>query len=365
MPEAVQSPAAGTARPAVKVAILGTGYAAEHVRHYRSRHDVEVVGVYARSRTSVDRFAREHEIEYATTSWEELLSLPDLTAVSIATPPSTHLEVVRAAAERWLHVLCEKPLALNAPEATQMLELADDAGIVHATNFDFRTSPDMARLHELLEGRYIGELRHAAIHWMGCDHADPAGPWTWRHDRARAGAGVMSDLNHALDHVRWLFGEPARVVADVRVIVSERRDPDSGDARLSDTEDVASFIVVTVDDKPVSAQLSRCATGGGHVVVEAFGSEGMLRMTTPDASTRLATTLVGSRRPGTAEDLSSATAPERVVTSQDLFVEAIQARLAGRPASGVSSSFEDGVSAMRLLDAIRESSAARAWVDVV
>ena len=87
-------------RAPVKVAVFGTGYAEEHVRGYQARDDVEVAVVCASRRSSAESFALEHGIAFATSSYEEALSFPGLTAVSIATPPATHPKIALAATNR-------------------------------------------------------------------------------------------------------------------------------------------------------------------------------------------------------------------------------------------------------------------------
>jgi predicted dehydrogenase len=347
----------------VKVAVFGTGYAEEHVRGYQARDDVEVAVVCARRQSSAECFALEHGIPFATSSYEEALSFPGLTAVSIATPPVTHAKIALAAINRGLHVLCEKPLALDARQAVRMLEAAEAAHVVHATNFDYRVSPNVTRLHELLRDGFIGTLRHGTINWMGSYHADPEVEWTWRNDRALAGPGMLGDLNHGVDYIRWLFGDVERVVSNVQVIIPQRPDTQTGEPRAADTDDLATFMAVTTQGATIGVQMSRCATAGGHLVIECFGSEGMLRLTMPDAVDRWTTTLVGRR----AEDdgprnLSDETDRYDVVTTEDRFIETIKARIARKPEPGVLSSFRDGVAAMRLVDAIFESSCSRVWI---
>ena len=208
----------------LRIALVGTGYAAEHVRGFSALEDVELVGVCARRHVSAERFARAHRIPLATDSLGELLSISELDAVSVASPPSTHHEVVNAALDRGLHVLCEKPLGANANQAKCMLDLARAAGVVHAVNYDYRVVPDLTRMHDMVRHGYVGRLRHGSIQWMGDYHADPDTSWTWRNDLALAGSGVLGDLNHAIDYLRWTFGEVERVAADVRVLVPRRRD---------------------------------------------------------------------------------------------------------------------------------------------
>ena len=343
----------------LRIAVVGTGYAAEHVRGFSALDDVELVGVCARRRSSAERFARTHEIPAATDSLAEVLSIPELDAVSVASPPPTHLEVVSAALERGLHVLCEKPLGANATQAQQMLELARAAGVVHAVNYDYRVVPDLTRMHDMVRDGYIGALRHGAILWMHSYHADPDTSWTWRNDLTLAGAGVLGDLNHAIDYLRWTFGEVERVAADVRVSVPTRREPETSVSRDVDAEDVASVVAVTSEGIPVVMQLSRCATGGGQLVVEAYGADGMLRMEMPDSIARWTTSL-SVRLAADLEPhaLSDPTPSNDLITTERAFVEAIRS---GGRASPLCT-FEDGLAAWRIVAAIYASHAGGAWL---
>jgi predicted dehydrogenase len=345
----------------LRIAVVGAGYASEHVRGFGALDDVEVVAVCARRRESAERFAREHDIALATDSLEDVLAIPGLDAITVASPPATHLEVVAAAFDRGLHVLCEKPLGCNPAESERMLELARTAGVVHAVNYDYRVVPDLTRMHDLVRNGYVGAVRHGAIHWMGDYHADEASSWTWRNDLAVAGAGVLGDLNHAIDYLRWTFGDAARVAADVRVCVPERPDHESGAPREVDAEDVASILAVTTEGIPVVVQLSRCATGGGQLVIESYGADGMLRMEMPDTSARWTTSLSG-RLAGDAQPrvLSEPSPWDELMTTERAFVEAIRSDGETAPLC----TFEDGLAVSRIVGAIYASHGSGAWVEL-
>ena len=213
-----------------------------------------------------------------------------------------------------------------------MLEAAEAARVVHATNFDYRVSPNVTRLHDLLRDGFIGTLRHGTTTGWALDDADPEVEWTWRNDRALAGPATLGDPNHGVDYIRWLFGDVERVVSDVRVIIPERPDPQTGELRKADADDLASFMAITTQGATISAQMSRCATAGGHMVIECFGSEGMLRLTMPDAVDRWTTTLVGARADDDGlRDLSDETDRSDVVTTEDRFIETIKVASRGTP----------------------------------
>src|SRR5438034_10125634 len=121
-----------------RIAIVGTGFGClTHVPAFRAA-GFEVLTLVGRDPAKTAARADLLGIPHATTSLAEALALPGLDAVSIATPPETHLPLVLQAVEAGRHVLCEKPFALDSAEARQMLAAADKAGAVHFLGTEFR-----------------------------------------------------------------------------------------------------------------------------------------------------------------------------------------------------------------------------------
>ena len=151
-----------------------------------------------------------------------------LDAVSIVAPPHLHAEMTAAALERGLHVLCEKPLAMNAAQAETMLSQAEVAGRVHMTAFNHRHIPALAYMKELLDGGYVGErVYHVEGRWFSENRATPGLTHYWRHQRELAGFGVMGDIGvHVVDRIRWLIGEFESVWGHADTFIPELPDRD-------------------------------------------------------------------------------------------------------------------------------------------
>ena len=92
-------------------------------------------------------------------SWHQLIEL-DVDAVSVATPPSQQLEIVRAALARGKHVFCEKPLARTAEEAKHMLDEVEKTGVKHMVAFNYRFVPAIVQAKKLIESGALGRIFH-------------------------------------------------------------------------------------------------------------------------------------------------------------------------------------------------------------
>ena len=144
--------------------------------------------------------------------WRSVAS-DEVDAVVIATPNDTHRPIAVAAARAGKHVMCEKPLGLNAGEVREMYEAARDAGVVHMTAFTYRFAPSMRYLRHLLKSGTLGTPRHFRsqrfLDW-------PETSWGWRQYKARAGAGDLFDMTiHRIDFAIDLLGPIARVCGAV------------------------------------------------------------------------------------------------------------------------------------------------------
>ena len=109
-----------------------------------------IAAVASRDANKANDYAREIGIPKVYGSYEELLADPDIDAVYIPVPNNMHAEWAIAAARAKKHVLCEKPLAMNAAEAARIVAVAEQEGVVLAEAFMYRLHPSWQKVRELV-----------------------------------------------------------------------------------------------------------------------------------------------------------------------------------------------------------------------
>lgn len=113
----------------MKIAVAGSGYGRKvALPAYRDIEEFEPVGCWSRTPERAVKLANEFGLELGTSDFDQLLAIPGLEAVHLATPVVTHLPLARAVAERGLHLLCEKPLSDNLGNARQIAGAVAEAG---------------------------------------------------------------------------------------------------------------------------------------------------------------------------------------------------------------------------------------------
>src|SRR5687767_14569003 len=125
----------------IKAGVVGSGFIGPvHVEALR-RIGVEVVGLVGSSPEAGRARSRDLGLPETFASLDDLLAYPGLTSVHIATPNHLHAPMVKEVLAAGKHVVCEKPLAMDAAEGADLLRLAVAAGVVHAVNFNIRFYP--------------------------------------------------------------------------------------------------------------------------------------------------------------------------------------------------------------------------------
>jgi len=173
--------------------------------------ECDLVAAVSRDQGRADDFAREFGARFGYTDYDEMLANPDVQAVFIATPNLFHPEQVIAAAGAGKHVLCDKPLATNVPDAKRALEACADAGVKLGINFHNRHLPWVRDVSRLIGEGIIGEVRMVQLQVAsGPRHYD-----NWRSDPEIAGLGSVHNVGvHGLDFLRVLLhSEPVEVMA--------------------------------------------------------------------------------------------------------------------------------------------------------
>lgn len=169
--------------------------------------------------------ADKYAIPNIYTDYRGLIDDKDLQAVVVAVPDDLHYSATMDALDAGLHVLCEKPLALNAEHARIMYEKAEEAGVKHMTYFTWRWLPSHRYVRLLIDEGYIGAPYHSHFRFLGGWGREAR--YGWRFDRGRSN-GVLGDLgSHMIDLARFWIGDIVRVNARLDTFV-KRPGPDGG-----------------------------------------------------------------------------------------------------------------------------------------
>jgi len=168
---------------------------------------------------------RQFGFERATTDWRAVVDAPDIDAVSVTTPNSLHLEIIRAAAAAGKHILCEKPVGKTPEETLEAAELARRAGVLTFVGFNYRWAPLVQYARRLIERGDLGELTHYHGRFFNGYARDARGYLTWRFDIDH-GYGALSDLlPHVLDMAHFIAGPIDAVVANRATFIPQRPIP--------------------------------------------------------------------------------------------------------------------------------------------
>jgi predicted dehydrogenase len=240
--------------------------------------------------SDLQEFAQRWGWEEIETDWRAVVERDDVDIIDISVPTYLHHQIAVAAAKAGKHIFCEKPFAITVEEAQEMYEAAEEAGIVHYLNHNYRRCPAIRLAKRLIDEGKIGRI----FHWRGAYLqdwiVDPDFPLTWHLRKETAGSGPHGDLNsHSVDLARYLVGDIKSVSAIMTTFIKERPLPSEGAATFSAgaggasemgqvTVEDASFMVAEFENGAIgSFEASRFAPGRKNFnTFEIYGSEGSI-----------------------------------------------------------------------------------------
>ena len=247
----------------MRIGIIGLGRAGSvHLQAWQHVDEAEIVAVCDPSPVARKR-ARELGIKTFSDP-AVMLENAKLDGVTIATPPADHAEVAIACLERGLHVLCEKPLALNTWDALAMLKTASRTKRQLLLATKFRHVPELAAARELINTGKLGTP--VAFEVSFCSPVDMSK--RWNVNRRRAGGGVIIDNGcHAFDIMSYLFGSVTRVQTNLHRPLQKIA-----------VEDGATIQVRAGDGVVGKADVSWSLSTGRNSYVKVHGSAGTIEV---------------------------------------------------------------------------------------
>jgi predicted dehydrogenase len=338
---------------------------------------LEVAALWAHSEEKARDLSIELAVPMVTTDYAQLLEEGHVDLVSLTTPPAQHREMAEQALAAGKHVLCEKPMALDAVESAAMVAAAEAAGPQQLAFLDheLRFLPSIQELRRRVRAGELGKLFHLQGLFLDAGRLDPAAPWNWWSDESRGGGLLGAIGSHLVDLLTWITGLSVEsVVADLRPGWKQRRTTGSGELRTVTADDYGALLLRLESGCRGLLELSTLSAGPSALSVRLHGSEGSLiwsdgrleelvdgktRVVLDDAPAKLLADLPVELRPRPWEAATLVFARElhRAFAEGSPTMEA-------RGLLAPAADFPSGLAVQRVLDAARESVAQGRWIDV-
>ena len=376
----------------IKAAVIGVGFiGTAHVEALRRLNYVEVDAI-ADDNPQIAEKASQLGVKKYFSDYKELLSDPDIESVHICTPNVFHYAMAKDALMAGKHVICEKPLTTTRSEAEELLNLARDKGLVHATNFNVRFYPLMHELKYAIEAGDIGNIFSVNGSYLQ-DWLFFQTDYNWRLEPELSGQSrAVADIgSHWMDLCEFVTGlEITEVMADFATFHPIRKKPlkpvETYTGKLLSNDDYQEVPVNTEDYASLLFRFSNGARGSltvsqvfagkkNCIMLEIAGSEKSASW----MSERPNEIWMGSRTRANSlllKDPSLMMPQSRQIVSfpgghnegfpdtfKQLFSK-IYARISGKSENVEYPTFEAGLREIHLCEKILESNSIRSWVNV-
>jgi predicted dehydrogenase len=335
----------------VRIGVIGLGMGRHHAKAYHESDKAELVALCDLDQKLLAQFKGVYPKAATFSHYEEMLAKGGLDAVSVALPNCLHAEVTIATLRAGLHVLCEKPMALNAQQAQEMLRAAQETGKKLMIHFNYRFSPPSQFLKRYVDEGNLGQVYYARTRWLRARGVPRLG--SWFGIKEFSGGGPLIDLGvHRLDLAMWLMGYPKAVSVSASTFdfLASRLAREAG-ARY-DVEDLAAALIRLDNGATLNLEVSWAGGTEKHedMLTAIYGTQGAVIQRNRGEGYEFEALALRDVA-GTLTEVSPRLYPSLCPSAIEHFLSCI---LNDCPPEA---SAENGVEMMRILDAIYHSAA--------
>jgi len=284
-------------------------------------------------------------------------------------------------------VFTEKPMAMNAAQAEEMVRAVEMAGVPNMVSFNYRRVPSISLAKQIVdEGRIGRPFHYRALYlqdWTISADVPQGGDALWRLDARVSGSGVTGDLlAHSIDTAMWLNGPIARVMAKTETFVKERKHAVTGQVEPVTIDDACMFLAVFANGSMGTFESTRYARGRKNFnTFELNGADGSLyfdleepeylqffEYKQKETGKKTASHLTGWRKIHTTNSehpyMSHYWVPGTCIGYEHTFLNALADFVEGiEKGMPAQPNFRTALQTQRVCDAVIESARRSEWVD--
>ncbi len=223
-----------SAQKKARLGFIGAGWWAtsNHMPVFAERDDAELTAVCRLGKEELQQVQQAFGFAYATEDYHDLLNNCELDGVVVASPHTLHYDHARAALEKGLHVMCEKPLTTRAEHARELVRLADEQSVELLVPYGWHHKPFIQHAKQLMDDGGVGTIEYVLCHMAspirgllsgeGMDVAEVSGqsegtmfnpdPATWADPQVAGGGYGHGQISHSAGLMFWLSGLRSEIV---------------------------------------------------------------------------------------------------------------------------------------------------------
>jgi len=377
----------------IRVGVAGLGFIGPvHIESLRRIPGVEVVAVADSTIEDAQKKAAQLSVPEAFGDFGDMVSSGHIDAVHICTPNQLHYEMVKTALQAGIHVVCDKPLAMNSSQGQELVKLASASGLVHAINFNLRYYPLVHHMKSLFSQGKVGPLYSVQgsylQDWLLLDT-----DYNWRLEKDQSGnSKAVADIgSHLLDLIEYVTGDHITdICADFKTAHPFRKKPRGNIETYSGklNKEALEYDEVRIETEDYAAILLKFASGASGVAVVSQVAAGRKNQCRVEFNGGQASLCWNSESPnelwiGSRDEPNSLLMKDPALmepeasaissypgghqegfadTSKQLFFQVYKDIRNGKPSENPSyPTFKDGLRELRLCDAIIASQEEQRW----
>lgn len=224
----------------------------------------KLVAIAGRNEQAVAEAASRYGYQGYYTDWRKMLEDDRIQLFDNGGPNDAHADPCIMAAQKGIHILCEKPLARTAQEAKTMLDAVEKAGVKHMVAFNYRFVPAVRLIRNLIDSGALGKIYHfRAVYLQEWIMPHYGQNMIWRLNKKVAGSGAIGDLGaHIIDLAHYLVGGIKSIAAYEKTFIKERNLADGSGKGIVDVDD--AFVAALEFENGALGTLESTRFAGGR-----------------------------------------------------------------------------------------------------
>ena len=245
----------------LRICLIGCyGISNAHIKGYLANRDCKIVSIVELKEEVAKAKAEELEATWYT-DYRQMFEMEDLNGISICTPPVSHKKIAIEALQKNIHVLCEKPLAMTAMDAEDMVGVARRSGALLITGFCHRFYGPVMKVKEMIKQRRLGRV--LMFRNIFASKSNMKEHW-FSKEEISGGGTLMDTAVHSVDLFRYLVGDIKRVVSLTKTFTQGLQ-----------VEDSAIMLIESINGEIGTIEASWSTPPAATGILEIYGSEGM------------------------------------------------------------------------------------------